>query len=91
MILCEVENTFNILFRFVVCEQSRMWQMPIAYDFFPLLIRKLAHPILNPSSVGQGDWERELTNLTIRGLVLTPQVPLRIYNQPLSPSKALLE
>jgi hypothetical protein len=65
--------------------------MPISYDFFPLLIRKLALSILNLSSVGPGEWERELTNLTIRGPVLTPQVPLRIYNQPLSPSKALLE
>jgi hypothetical protein len=65
--------------------------MPISYDFFPLLIRKLALSILNLSSVGPGEWERELTNLTIRGPVLTPQVPLRIYNQPLPPSKALLE
>lgn len=64
MIFCEVENTFNVLFRFVVCEESRMWQMPVAYDFFPL---------------------------TIRRPVLTPQVPLRIYNQPFPPSKALLE
>jgi hypothetical protein len=34
---------------------------------------------------------KELTNLTIRRPVLTPQVPLRVYNQPLPPSKALLE
>lgn len=65
--------------------------MPVAYDFFPLLIRKLG-PI-QFAEIGQGEWEweHELTNLTIRRPVLTPQVPLRIYNQPLSPSKALLE
>jgi hypothetical protein len=32
-----------------------------------------------------------ITNFTIRRPVFTPQVPLRIYNQPLSPSQALLE
>jgi hypothetical protein len=38
----EVEDRFDVLFRFVVCEESRMWRMPVTDDFFSLPIRTLA-------------------------------------------------
>lgn len=86
MVFAEGEDGLDVFLGLVIREQSSVWSVPAADDFFSL------HPPLyqlscySSVSIGEG-----IINPFIGRPVFTPQIFLGVNNQPLSPRKRLLE